>query len=79
MRTIRTMRELKLLRQSLNYKSRHLEASLKGRSDQVMISVAGRLKEIAFETGLKIILNLFFRKNKKQRAKTKEESKNEES
>ena len=59
---IRNMRELNLRKQSLRYKSRHLEDKLNDHLQEVMHDFSGYVRKLAFETGLKIALNLFFRK-----------------
>lgn len=64
MKSIRNMRELKLRKQNLRYKSRHLEDKLNDHVQEAMHDFSGYVRKVAFETGLKIALNLFFRKRK---------------
>lgn len=61
---IRNMRELNLRKQSLRYKSRHLEDKLNDHLQEAIHDFSGYVRKVAFETGLKIALNLFFRKRK---------------
>lgn len=67
MKGIRNMRELKLKRQNLRYKSRYLEEKLKDQSGEAIQAFTGYVKNLAFETGLKIALQLFFRHRKHQK------------
>jgi len=66
MKNIRNMRELQLRKQSLRYKSRHLEDKLNDHMQAAMHDFSGYIRKVAFETGLKIALNLFFRKRKRR-------------
>ncbi|MGQ7869624.1 hypothetical protein [Sunxiuqinia sp. sy24] len=73
MKGIRNMRELKLKRQNLRYKSRYLEEKLKDHSEETVQAFTSYVKNIAFETGMKIALQLFFR-NRKDKKSTESES-----
>lgn len=72
MKNIRNMRELKLRKQNLRYKSRHLEDKLNDHVQEAMHDFSGYIRRLAFETGLKIALSLFFRKRKQQVKNEKE-------
>jgi hypothetical protein len=58
------MRELQLRKQNLRFKLRHLEERLNDHAQEAMHDFSGYIKKVAFQTGLKIALSLFFRKRK---------------
>lgn len=72
MKTIKNMRELKLRKQNLRMKSRHLEDKLNDHVQEAMHDFSGYIKKVAFQTGLKIALALFFRKRKHREKNEKE-------
>lgn len=65
------MRELKLRKQNLRLKSRHLEDKLNDHAQEAMHDFSGYIKKVAFQTGLKIALSLFFRKRKHRESSEK--------
>ncbi|MGQ8335994.1 hypothetical protein ACUNWD_05535 [Sunxiuqinia sp. A32] len=67
MKSIKSIRELELMKDNLNYKVLHLEEKLKGHSEEAISAVTHQLKEIAFEAGMKIILKLFFRNRENEK------------
>ena len=73
MKPIRNMRELELVKQNLNYKIKHLEEKMTGQADNALDAVTHRIKELAFETGMKMILNLLFKKKKGKKDSSGEE------
>lgn len=68
MKPIRNMRELELVKENLNYKILHLEGKMADHAENTIDAVTHRVKELAFETGMKIILNLFFKKDKEEKS-----------
>ncbi|HKJ42621.1 MAG TPA: hypothetical protein VKA27_11045 [Sunxiuqinia sp.] len=71
---MRNMRELELIKQNLNFKILHLEEKMADHAENTLDAVTHRIKELAFETGFKIITNLFFNKWKKGKNKSSNES-----
>lgn len=67
------MSELKFRRQSVKYKLKFLEDELKDHSQETLHVFKGYLRNVAFETGLKIVLALFFRRRKRKRKKPENE------
>ncbi len=72
MKNIRNMRELQLKKQNLRFKSLHLEDKLNDHVQEAMHDFSGYIRKVAFQTGLKIALNLFFRKRTHQEKTEKE-------
>ena len=65
MKQIRNMRELGLMKQNLKYRLLYYEDKLKDRSGDTLWAVTGWFRKIAFEAGMRIMLNLFFSKKKR--------------
>lgn len=72
------MRELRLKRQSLTYKLHHLEDQLKSQSDRTVHAFTGYVRDLAFETGMKIAVGLLLRYRKKAKSKKEKEKEKEE-
>lgn len=68
MKELRNMRELKLKKQNLKYKLQYLEDKLKDQSEDTVKAFTGYIRNLAFETGMKIVLSLLFRKRKHQKS-----------
>ena len=64
MKQIRNMRELELMKQNLSFKIMLLEDKMIDRSGDMVDTLTNRLRDVAFEMGMKLISNLFFRKDK---------------
>ena len=67
MKQIRNMRELKLVKQNVNDRMLYLEDKLKVNYTDAMWALTGWFKGIAFITGMKMVLGLFFNKKKKKK------------
>jgi hypothetical protein len=67
MKQIRNMRELELRKQNLNDRMLYLEDKLKISYNDAMWAVTGWFKGIAFVTGMKMMLGLFFNRKKKKK------------
>jgi hypothetical protein len=61
------MRELELKKQNVNYRMLYLEDKLKVHYNDAMWAVNGWFRGIAFITGMKMVLGLFFNKKKKKK------------
>lgn len=67
------MRELHLKRQSLRYKLHHLEDQLKSQSDRTVHAFTSYVRDLAFETGMKIAMSLLLRYRKKAKSRQEKE------
>jgi hypothetical protein len=74
MREIRNMGELRLERQKVKYKIRYLEDELKDQSTLTVHAFKKYVRNMAFETGMKIVLGLFLQKRKNRKQKEKEQA-----
>jgi len=70
MKNIRSIRELELMEQKLKMKQELDEKNLTESSSRLIHNLTGTLKDIAFETGSAIAINLFryIRENRKKQA-----------
>ena len=74
MKPMRNMRELELVKQNLNYKILHLEEKMTDHAEDTLDAITHRIKELAFETGFKIITNLLFNRGKKSKKNPSKEN-----
>ena len=70
MKPIRNLRELELVKQNLNYKVLHLEDKLRAHSEATIDILTNRLRVLALETGMKLVLTLLQKKGKNKAEKT---------
>ncbi len=71
MKTVRNMRELRLMKQKLSYKGKLFEKEINTSFADVIDDLADKLKEVAFYTGSRLIFSLIKSGRKKQQTDEK--------
>ncbi|MBN1986009.1 MAG: hypothetical protein JW761_06865 [Prolixibacteraceae bacterium] len=70
MRRIKNMRELQLLQNNLKFKEQLAEKELAGSSAKILDNLTGKLKDLAFDLGTHLTMEIIalFRKSKSARS-----------
>lgn len=64
MNNIKNMRELQLVKQKLQYQEQLMEKEIIGTSTEIIEHFSEKLKDFAFELSMRLILQLFRKKQK---------------
>ena len=62
---IKSIRELQLMREKQKYKVLYLEKQLTDEAGELMTDILDKLKVVAFETGLNLVMNLIHKYRRK--------------
>lgn len=73
MKSIRNMRELQLMRQKLQYQERLYEKEIAGAASDVVDNLTGKLRDLAFDVGSRLILRIIFHRHKHEKAENKQD------
>jgi hypothetical protein len=66
MKSIRNMRELHLTRQKLQYQEKLYEKEIYGAAGDVVDNLTGKLRDLAFDVGSRLILRLIHPEHKEE-------------